>query len=178
MRIQGRILRASNLGRAPCAQALGVDFLPGSPAGQSVRRRQAHPQAGCSGAADMPALKALLEKTRRQRRCSPIPRASHAPMASSARRDPLRELSHLLRASEPGSNNLGEFVAANAGGLAQELGVSAGRLEAERVIDDEELAPRIRQLLERAKDRHVQQDLERRRERSLAAARRLGATVR
>jgi hypothetical protein len=99
-------------------------------------------------------------------------------MASNARRDPVRELALLVRAPEPGSNNLGEFVAANASGLAQELGVSATKLEAERIVDDEELAPRIRQLLERARNHHIVEDLERRRDRSLEAARRLGATVR
>jgi hypothetical protein len=100
-------------------------------------------------------------------------------MASSARRDPVRELAQLCRAPpEPGTRNLGEFIAANADGLAQELGVSSTKLEAERLLDDEDVAPRIRQLLERAKNRHVQQDLERRRERSLAAAQRLGASAR
>jgi hypothetical protein len=83
-----------------------------------------------------------------------------------------------MRAPEPGSTNLGGFLAENASGLAQELGVSPTELEAQSLLDDEEVAPRIRQLLERAKDRHVQRDLERRRERSLAAAHRLGGTVR
>jgi hypothetical protein len=90
----------------------------------------------------------------------------------------VRELALLVRAPEPGSNNLGEFVATNSAGLAQELGVSASWLETERIVDDAELAPRIRRLLERAKDMHVQQDLERRRDRSLAAAQTLGATAR
>ena len=91
-------------------------------------------------------------------------------MASSARRDPVRELALLVRAPEPGTSNLGEFLANNASGLAQVLGLPADDFEAARILDDEDLAPRIRQLLERARDRHVQQDLERRRERSLAAA--------
>lgn len=99
-------------------------------------------------------------------------------MASSAQRDPMPGLALMLRATEPNSTNLGEYVATNAAGLAQELGVSASKLEAERIVDDEELAPRIRQLLERAKNRHVQQDLERRRERSLAAAQSLGTSAR
>jgi hypothetical protein len=99
-------------------------------------------------------------------------------MMSSARRDPVRDLALLVRAPEPGSTNLGEFLADNASGLAQVLGVAADNLEASAVIDDEDLAPRIRQLLQRARDRHVQQDLERRRQRSLEAAQRLGATAR
>jgi|HubBroStandDraft_6_1064221.scaffolds.fasta_scaffold364777_3 hypothetical protein len=99
-------------------------------------------------------------------------------MASSTRHDPVRELALLVRAPEPGSNNLGEFIAANASGLAQELGVSVPRLEAERIVDDEELAPRIRHLLERARNHYIEEDLRRRRERSLAAAQRLGSTAR
>jgi len=84
----------------------------------------------------------------------------------------------LLRASEPGSNNLGEFLAENADRLALDLGVPPTKLEAERIVDDEELAPRIRQLLERARNHHIMEELERRRDRSLAAAERLGATAR
>ena len=78
-------------------------------------------------------------------------------MASSARRDPVRELTLLVRAPEPGTSNLGEFLANNARGLAQVLGLPADDFEAARILDDEDLAPRIRQLLERARDRHVQQ---------------------
>jgi hypothetical protein len=100
-------------------------------------------------------------------------------MATSARRDPVRELAFLARAPpEPGSCNLGGFLADNAAELAQVLGVPPTELEAERVVDDEELAPRIRQLLERARNHHIEEDLERRRQRSLAAAQKLGASVR
>jgi len=45
-----------------------------------------------------------------------------------------------------------------------------------RATDDEEVVSRLRQLLARARDRRVQ-DLERRRQRSLEAAERLGATA-
>jgi hypothetical protein len=99
-------------------------------------------------------------------------------MASSARRDPVRELALLVRAPETGSTNLGEFVADNATELAQVLGIDARFLEAARASDDESVAPRIRRLLERLRDEEVQQDLDRRRDRSLAAAQRLGATAR
>ena len=99
-------------------------------------------------------------------------------MASPARRDPLRELALLVRAPEPGSTNLGEFVAANAGELAQVLDLDPRWLKAARATDDEEVVSRIRQLLARARDRHVRRDLERRRQRSLEAAHRLGATTR
>jgi hypothetical protein len=99
-------------------------------------------------------------------------------MASSTRRDPVRELAQLVRTPEPGSSNLGEFVADNAVEVAQVLGMDARWLGAARATDDEEIAPRIRQLLQRARDRHVQEDLERRRQRSLEAAERLGASAR
>ncbi len=98
-------------------------------------------------------------------------------MTSSARRDPLRELALLARAPEPGSSNLGEFVADNAGELAQVLGIDRRWLEAARATDDEQVVARIRGLLTRARDHHVQQDLERRRQRSLEAAERLGASA-
>jgi hypothetical protein len=98
-------------------------------------------------------------------------------MTSSARRDPLRELALLVRAPEPGSNNLGEYVANNATELAQALGIDPRWLEAARATDDEQVVSRIRQLLARARDHRVQQDLERRRQRSLEAAERLGVTA-
>jgi hypothetical protein len=98
-------------------------------------------------------------------------------MTSSARRDPLRELALLVRAPEPGSNNLGEYVADNATELAQVLGLPVGSLEAARAVDDEAVAPRVHHLLRRARDHRVQQDLERRRQRSLEAAERLGVTA-
>jgi LmbE family N-acetylglucosaminyl deacetylase len=98
-------------------------------------------------------------------------------MTNSARRDPLRELALLVRAPEPGSSNLGEFLADNAGELAQVLGIDPRWLEASRATDDQEVVSRIRQLLARARDHRVQGDLERRRQRSLEAAERLGVTA-
>ena len=98
-------------------------------------------------------------------------------MASSTRRDPVRELELLVRAAEPGTTNLGEFVADHASELAQVLGMDARWLEAARATDDEQVVARIRQALVRARDQHVQSDLERRRQRSLEAAERLGATA-
>jgi hypothetical protein len=83
----------------------------------------------------------------------------------------------MARAPEPGTTNLGEFVADHAGELAQVLGIDARWLEAARATDDEDVAPRIRQLLARARDHQVQQDLGRRRQRSLEAAERLGASA-
>lgn len=98
-------------------------------------------------------------------------------MTSSARRDPLRELALLVRAPEPGSSNLGEYLSDHSGELAQELSIDVRWLEAVRATDDEEVVSRIRQLLARARDRRGQLDLERRRQRSLEAAERLGATA-
>lgn len=99
-------------------------------------------------------------------------------MQSSARRDRVRELVLLARVPEPGSHNLGEFVANHADELAQALDVDPHRLALTRALDDDELLPRIVQLLERARGRRVREDLDRRRERSIAAAVRLGRTVR
>jgi hypothetical protein len=99
-------------------------------------------------------------------------------MTSSARRDPLRELAFLARAPEPGSTNLGEYLANNAGELAQVLGTPAKKLEAMRSLDDEHLTPFVRGFVQRARSHQVQEDLERRRQRSLEAASRLGATAR
>ena len=98
-------------------------------------------------------------------------------MASSARRDPLRELALLVRAPEPGTTNLGEYMADHSAELAQVLRIDRRWLEAARATDDEQVVGRIRQLLARARDQHVQQDLERRRQRSLEAAQRLGASA-
>ena len=91
-------------------------------------------------------------------------------MTSSARRDAVRELALLARAPEPGTSNLGEFVADHADELAQALDVDPHKLALGRALDDEELMPRILQLLERARGRKVREDLDRRRERSIAAA--------
>jgi hypothetical protein len=99
-------------------------------------------------------------------------------MASSARHDPVRELALMARAPEPGTTNLGEFCADHSAELAQWLGIDPCWLEGVRATDDEDVVQRIRQLLARARDQHVQQGLERRRDRSLAAAERLGATAR
>jgi hypothetical protein len=97
-------------------------------------------------------------------------------MTSRARRDPLRQLALLVRAPEPGSSNLGEFLADNASELAQVLGLPVGSLEAARAVDDEALAPRVRHLLQGASAPRVQQGLERRRQRSLQAAERADRT--
>jgi hypothetical protein len=99
-------------------------------------------------------------------------------MQGSARRDPVRELALLARVPEPGSNNLGEFVANHADELAQALDADPHKLALARALDDEELLPRIVQLLERARRRRVRDDLARRCERSIAAAIRLGQTAR
>jgi hypothetical protein len=99
-------------------------------------------------------------------------------VASSARRDPVRELALLVRAPESGTTNLGEFVAHHADELAQALDADPHKLALARALDDEEVFPRIVQLLEQARRRRVRDDLDRRRERSIAAAIRLGQSAR
>jgi hypothetical protein len=99
-------------------------------------------------------------------------------MTSSARRNPLRELAQLVRAPEPGTNNLGAFVAMHAVELAPVLGVPSHELESTRAVVDELTAPSLAKLLERARGRLDAQDRERRRNRSFAAAERLGAAAR
>jgi hypothetical protein len=69
-------------------------------------------------------------------------------------------------------------VAQHADELAQALDIDPHHLGLARALDDDELLPRIVQLLERARSRRVREDLDRRRERSVAAAIRLGQTVR
>ena len=61
----------------------------------------------------------------------------------TARRDPLRELALLLRAPEPGTNNLGAFVAEHAKALAPLLGVPESKLTEEEPTPDEVLAPEL-----------------------------------
>jgi hypothetical protein len=90
----------------------------------------------------------------------------------------VRELALLARAPEPGTSNLGEFVAHHADELAQALDADPHKLALTRALDDEEFLPRIVQLLEQARRRRVRDDLDRKRERSIAAAIRLGQTVR
>jgi hypothetical protein len=99
-------------------------------------------------------------------------------MQGSAQRNPVRELALLVRAPEAGSYNLGEFVANHVDELAQGLDADPYKLALARALDDEELLPRIVQLLEHARRRRVRDDLDRRRERSIAAAVRLGQTAR
>ncbi len=99
-------------------------------------------------------------------------------MTSRARRDPLGELARLARTPEPGANNLGEFLAINAGALVPMLGVSEAELRGTCDRLDEELVPELRALLARRRSREDHADRERRRCRSLAAAERLGATAR
>jgi hypothetical protein len=91
-------------------------------------------------------------------------------VASSARRNPVRELALLVRAPEAGTSNLGEFVANHANELAQVLDADPHKLALARALDDEEFLPHLTRLLEQARRRRVRDDLGRRRERSIAAA--------
>lgn len=84
----------------------------------------------------------------------------------------------MVRAPEPGTTNLGEFVANNACELARVFAVDAVDLQTARAIGDAELAPHVVALLRRQQDQAVVQEAERRRERSLRAATQLGTTAR
>jgi hypothetical protein len=99
-------------------------------------------------------------------------------MQSSARRDPVRELALLVRTPESGTSNLGEFVANHADALAQALDADPHKLALSRALEDEEFLPHITRLLEQARSRRARDDLDRRRERSIGAAVRLGQTAR
>jgi hypothetical protein len=90
----------------------------------------------------------------------------------------VRELALLVRAPEPGTSNLGEFVANHADELAQALDADPHKLALARALDDGEFLPHITRLLEQARRRRGRDDLNRRRERSIAAAIRLGRSAR
>jgi hypothetical protein len=92
-------------------------------------------------------------------------------------RSSIAELERMLRVSDPGSNNLGQYLAEAGEELAVRLGVEAEKLAALAALPDEKIAPMLEQLLEhraseRAAGHHA--DVQ---EISLAAAQRLGATA-
>jgi len=91
--------------------------------------------------------------------------------------DPVAELARLIRHPEPGATYVGEFLASHAVALAPVLGLSEGELRRNRERPDEHLVPELRDVLARLRSRADQADRTRRRERSLAAAERLGATT-
>ena len=90
----------------------------------------------------------------------------------------LRELFALVRTSEPGSNNIGEYLAANAEELAPFLNATPANLRSTAALRDEDVTPGLRHRLEGI-SRSVEDD---RRTRSVDRAARgaitLGATAR
>jgi hypothetical protein len=98
-------------------------------------------------------------------------------MASRPGRDPIDELARLVRSPEPGGHNVGEYVADHADVLAPLLDIQACELDAARAVVDDVTAPRLRVLLETIRGREQNRDHLRRRERSRAAAERLGGSV-
>jgi hypothetical protein len=96
---------------------------------------------------------------------------------SSAPRE-LRELALLLRIPEPGSNNIGLHVAADAEVLAPLLRTSPSHLRSLAPLRDDDLAPRLVHRVDAAVRGASERDLDRRAARASEGARLLGATAR
>ncbi|WP_437301122.1 hypothetical protein [Sorangium sp. So ce426] len=95
----------------------------------------------------------------------------------AGRRSGLAGLERVLRALQPGSHNIGDYVAEHDEELAVLLGVDASELRALAGQLDEEAAPRVRALLQhRAEARTIRHQASRR-DAVLAAARRLAMTA-
>ena len=69
----------------------------------------------------------------------------------NALRDPLRELTYLARAAEPGSHDLGSYVSAHADILSPLLRTSPGDLRASANVADEIIAAKILRRLSRVR---------------------------
>ncbi len=92
-------------------------------------------------------------------------------------RSSLAELGRMLRVAEPGSNNLGYYLAEAGEDLAVQLGVEAETLAGLVELPDETIAPMLAQLLEhRASERMAAHHAEVR-DAAMSAAQRLGATA-
>src|ERR1700678_2625976 len=90
----------------------------------------------------------------------------------------LRELFALVRTSEPVSNNIGEYLAANAEELASFLNATPANLRSTAALRDEDVAPKLRHRLEGI-TRGVEEDRRARLAyRALRGATALGATAR
>ncbi len=95
-----------------------------------------------------------------------------------ARHDLLRELHQLLRVTEEGAHDLGAFLAEHADDLAPALGSSPEDLRASVELPDEVVARRVHARLRRRRELDRKQKAQEDAERSIRAARTLGATVR
>ncbi|WP_437656772.1 hypothetical protein [Sorangium sp. So ce1182] len=95
----------------------------------------------------------------------------------AGRRSGLAGLERVLRAFEPGSHNIGDYVAEHDEELAILLGVDAGELRALAGQLDEEAAPRVRVLLQQRAEARTLRHQAARRDAVLAAAQRLAMTA-
>jgi hypothetical protein len=93
------------------------------------------------------------------------------------RRSSLAELERVLRALQPGSHNLGHYLAAHSDQLSLLLGVDADQLRGLARQSDEEAAPRIHELLQRRAETSALRHQAARREATMGAAQQLAATA-
>lgn len=95
----------------------------------------------------------------------------------AGRRSGLAGLERVLRALEPGSHNIGGYVAEHDEEFAVLLGVDAGEFRALAGKLDEEAAPRVRALLQQRAEARTLRHQAARRDAVLAAAQRLAMTA-
>ncbi|HTN92581.1 MAG TPA: hypothetical protein VL242_53300 [Sorangium sp.] len=93
------------------------------------------------------------------------------------RRSGLAGLERVLRAREPGSHNIGDYVAEHDEELAVLLGVDASEFRALAGQLDEDAAPRVRALLQQRAETRTLRHQAARRDAVLAAAQRLATTA-
>ncbi|WP_437896170.1 hypothetical protein [Sorangium sp. So ce124] len=95
----------------------------------------------------------------------------------AGRRSGLAGLERVLRALEPGSHNIDDYVAEHDEELAVLLGVDASELRALAGQPDDEAAPRVRALLQHRAEARTLRHQAARRDAVLAAAQRLAMTA-
>jgi hypothetical protein len=95
----------------------------------------------------------------------------------SRRRSSLAELERLVRILEPGTRNLGQYLAEHGEVLAPRLGIEVKDLHALANLPDEEAAPRVKELLARRADARAQRHHAALGELVTRAARRLASTA-
>jgi hypothetical protein len=95
----------------------------------------------------------------------------------AGRRSSVAGLERALRALQPGSHNLGHYLAEHGDELAALLDVGVDELQALSSQPDEESAPRIRELLQRRMEIRSAHHQASRRDAALGAAQRLAATA-
>ncbi|AUX37629.1 MULTISPECIES: hypothetical protein [Sorangium] len=95
----------------------------------------------------------------------------------AGRRSGLAGLERVLRALEPGSHNIGDYIAEHDEELSVLLGVDTGELRGLAGKLDEEAAPRVRALLQQRAEARTLRHQAARRDAVLAAAQRLAMTA-